>query len=85
MPTAEHQSGTAWQPHPLAAECIGELVAECLAHSDWLCEFSRELREHTGTRLIDWIDALVITETPERKERLREAGFAELESRDHVY
>ena len=49
-----------WQPQPAAASLVNRLLSEYTAQHARLHMFANELQLQTGTRLIDWVDHLVV-------------------------
>ena len=68
-------SGPRWQPQPLAAALIGTLVAEALKRLPFAQDLAKRLRDDTGTRLIDWVDHIVVPAGGDLTERLGNSGF----------
>lgn len=64
-----------WKPEPQAAHVIEMLVTRCCDELVELKDFARQLKETTGTRLIDWIDHLAIAKSDEWAAELLEVGF----------
>jgi hypothetical protein len=60
-----------WQPQPAAAALVNRLLSEYVAQHARLSKFANELLLQTGTRLVDWVDHLVV---PEGDPVLREAA-----------
>lgn len=73
-----------WTPQPAAAGLVSELLSNLLLGSSWLSDLSQRLREQTGTRLVDWVNSIVVPADNALGQRLRESGFSELESEDHT-
>lgn len=62
-----------WSKHPEATEAVLAALHEALQASSWLKSFQSDLYEHTGTRLLDWVDRIVVPSSPDS---LRKLGFA---------
>lgn len=62
-----------WEPQPAGAAWIHHQVARFRELNPTVSQFERLLAEQTGTRLADWIDHLLVTET----DGLMESGFVE--------
>lgn len=73
-----------WTPQPEAAALVTGLLARQLEACPWLSDLARRMREETGTRLIDWICAIAVPADAALEQRLREAGFSELDTEDHA-
>jgi hypothetical protein len=65
-----------WNPQPAAAALVRELVDDVLRRCPEAESLEARMREQTGTRFIDWVDALVVPGSPQLGDRLRAAGFA---------
>lgn len=63
-----------WEPQPLAAKLVAELLKTFTTISPWLRQFADRLREETGTRLVDWVDHIVLGDGGIAS-RLQAAGF----------
>jgi hypothetical protein len=70
-PTADREFH--WQPQPAAAALVNRLLSEYVAQHARLRKLGADLLLQTGTRLIDWVDHLVI---PEGDSSIREAAAA---------
>ena len=64
-----------WTPQPLAAAVVADLLEAFLGDCSAARELAERLSAETGTRLVDWIDHIAITERAELVARLSEAGF----------
>lgn len=64
-----------WTPQPAAAELVGRLLQEYLDRTPPAADLARRMREETGTRLLDWVDHLVVPDTAEIQHQLQTAGF----------
>ena len=64
-----------WTPQPRAQALVNELVADFLAHSAGAQVLAQQMREETGTRFADWIDAIALPRTRELAERLAAVGY----------
>ena len=62
-----------WKKHPEATQLIQAAVNKATASSAWLAQFSTNLYRHTGSRLLDWIDRIVVQEGEKELENL---GFS---------
>src|SRR5687767_9720620 len=51
-----------WETQPLAARWVKRSVAALSARNPIIEKLAYELREFTGTRLVDWIDHLAISD-----------------------
>ena len=60
-----------WEPQPQAAAVVTQCVEQAAKASTWLASFRERLKNETGTRLVDWIDHLVVPDL----NLFRDAGF----------
>jgi len=49
-----------WNPQPEAAALVDQVLSEYVAHQAGIRELKSQLLAQTGTRLVDWIDHLVV-------------------------
>ncbi|QDT09233.1 hypothetical protein [Planctomycetes bacterium K23_9] len=49
-----------WQRHPRASQIVGQLVRQFSCQSPFAERLRLAMRDHTGTRLIDWLDHIGI-------------------------
>lgn len=75
--TNEANSLTAfhWTPQPQAEQLIYELVDPLVDRSPWTAVLRQRLQGEAAVRLVDLVDHLLLLDTPEMRQRLREAGF----------
>ena len=52
-----------WTPQPIAAKYVQSKLDAALTNSPWLGEFKSRLLGQTGTRLVDWLDHIVVDST----------------------
>ncbi|QDU39515.1 hypothetical protein Mal4_38600 [Maioricimonas rarisocia] len=71
---AEDVAAIRWDPQPAAAALVSGLLKEFLATSDWISHFAGRLRDETGTRIVDWVDHIVVADGNVTT-RLEAAGF----------
>lgn len=64
-----------WKCQPQAEALQLKLLAQFLERSLFLSNLDKELHEQTSTRLFDWIDHLVIEQTPAILTELKACGF----------
>ena len=65
-----------WTKHPEATGLIVSAMETALEASSWLRKFSEECYRSAGTRLLDWIDRIVV---PAEEEALQRLGFSRVE------
>lgn len=64
-------SKSRWEPQPLGAAWVAAVVNRIRSLHRDLSDFELQLRQQTGTRLIDWVDHLVVSDI----EGIEQAGF----------
>ena len=64
-----------WQRYPAAEAFIAGKLDELVAAMPEARTFSTALLTHTGSRLFDWLDHLVLTDGASTRHRLAELGF----------
>lgn len=55
-----HSSASPWEPQPAGAAWIAELVNRFRMRHPEVARFESRLRSQTGTRLVDWVDHLIV-------------------------
>ena len=60
-----------WEPQPIGAAWVAAVVRRFRSLHRDLSDFELQLRQQTGTRLIDWVDHLVVSDL----EGIEQAGF----------
>lgn len=60
-----------WKPRPEAALYVQARIDEALSANSWLRAFEGRLLNETGTRLLDWLDHIVVDSSAD----LEKAGF----------
>ncbi len=66
-------SESPWQPQPAGAAWIADAVASFRAKQPHVAAFEARLKEHTGTRIGDWVDHLIVRDLS----GIEAAGFLE--------
>ena len=64
-----------WRPQPEAATWIASRVEEAAAKSSFADDLARRLRRRTGTRFLDWIDAVGVPNDRVTSTELSTLGF----------
>ena len=72
-----------WSPQPQAARIVERALDGIVAHSPELAQLGARMLQETGTRLIDWIDHLMISEVDASAAELSDAGFGQGEFGGH--
>jgi len=84
----EPQDKFAWETQPAAARWVSHAIAVFNARSPIIDKLAHQLREYTGTRLVDWVDHLALddVETLRLANELGEVGYvAQGNSGDSVW
>ncbi len=66
-----------WETQPAAAMLIRDFLAQLRERLLAATDLEQQLLEETGTRLIDWIDHMVVPNQDSTREQLQGAGFVE--------
>lgn len=74
-PPAPPPLPTRWEPQPEAQALVRELFEGVIARLPEAQALQERMLARTATRLLDWVDALVLPGSPGLAERLRHAGF----------
>ncbi len=64
-----------WSRQPAAEKFLRVVIAIFLEKVPAAAELARRMRAETGTRFFDWIDSIVLPDSPEARDRLRDTGF----------
>src|SRR6266516_2595950 len=64
-----------WTVQPIAEQTVREVLGGAVIRSPFAAQLQRRMRDETGTRLLDWVDHLVVPDAGGLRERLRNAGF----------
>lgn len=76
-----------WKCHPQAEQLVLATLKQYTQRSPYLARLESDLLVKTSTRLVDWVDHLIIDEDSEMINGLLESGFVlqKLDSKDTVY
>lgn len=76
-----------WVCQPQAEKIVLDLIAGAIADSPFIADLQQELFQKTSTRLLDWLDHIVIEAGKGSEAQLEEAGFTlhETSSQYHVF
>jgi hypothetical protein len=66
-----------WERHPKAEKMILDILEAASQMSSTIAKLSENLLQHTNTRLFDWLDHVVVVESEEILQTMREAGFVQ--------
>lgn len=64
-----------WERQPKAEALIQGVIDECCGQSPWIAHFRDELLARTSSRLFDWVDHIVVGNSPQQEQELEETGF----------
>jgi hypothetical protein len=83
---SEHADDFDWKTQPVAARWVTRAVDALAARNPVITRLASELHEHTGTRLIDWIDhfALCDTDSLGLIGELADVGYRAEQQDDHT-
>lgn len=65
-----------WRPQPAAATLVNRLLSEYVAQHGRLAHLSQQMFLQTGTRLVDWVDHLVVPPGDEFGREAASIGYA---------
>jgi hypothetical protein len=71
-----------WDPQPRTAAFIDPFVQQAIASSDQIATLARDMADHTGTRLSDWVDHLQISAPQSFAEELTSAEYEQVLAAD---
>jgi hypothetical protein len=77
-------SAMLWQPQPVAAAAVREILATVGNGCNEIRRFADQLCRQTGTRLIDWVDHVALPAGEQWEARLAQAGFSPREQGRYV-
>ncbi len=64
-----------WTPQPEAEKFVRALVADFLSRNAFAAELSRRMKEESGTRFYDWVEAIFVPASPTIEQKLRAVGY----------
>lgn len=64
-----------WRRYPDAEALVDRLVASALGGNRFAAELSDRMRAETSTRLVDWVDHLVVSDSPGLVAELESVGY----------
>jgi hypothetical protein len=71
----KRRQGFYWERHPEAERFLLEVIEDYGKRSPALSDFERKLITRTSTRLLDWVDHLLMADTAQNVNRLADFGF----------
>lgn len=64
-----------WSPQPKAEKLVRELVSDFLSQNSFAQHLAQRMKDDTGTRFYDWVEAIVLPASPATAQRIREVGY----------
>src|SRR5580765_6426054 len=64
-----------WTPQPKAEALVRGLVAEFLGRNRFAADLAKRMKEETGTRFYDWVEAIVLPRSTTTEQKLRSVGY----------
>jgi hypothetical protein len=74
-----------WAPQPEAEKLVRGLVEDFLGRNAFARELARRMKEESGTRFYDWVEAIILPETADITQRMQAVGYEKLRDRGAVY
>lgn len=76
-----------WKCQPHAEKIVLDLIARAMADSPYIAQLQQELFHKTSTRLLDWLDHIVVEGGKGIEAQLEESGFTlhETSGQSHVF
>lgn len=65
-----------WSPQPEADRFVRHAVRTFLSRCPQAAELARRMKEETGTRFVDWVEAILLPGSPKAKAELSAVGYA---------
>ncbi|MDC0935168.1 hypothetical protein OAS39_02700 [Pirellulales bacterium] len=65
-----------WQRQPSAAAFVNQLAQRAVASTPIIATLAERMKSETGTRLVDWIDAVALPDRPALRAELKTLGYA---------
>lgn len=66
-----------WEPQPKAEKLILDILTIASQKNSTIAKLSEDLFHKTNTRLFDWLDYVVVEESNQMRQKLKEAGFVQ--------
>lgn len=66
-----------WKQHPEVGAMVNQLVADACEDCQFLASLKKQMRDLTGTRLVDWVDHLAVGEDTELNDGPFEAALGD--------
>jgi hypothetical protein len=71
----EEEKGFYWERHAEAEKLCLDLLDDCKRENSFLARFEQKLVQRTSSRLIDWVDHILVQGSKRMKEILGRVGF----------
>src|SRR5687768_16227256 len=74
-----------WSPQPEAEKFVRALVEDFLQKNAFARDLARRMKDESGTRFYDWVEAIILPETPAITQRMQAVGYEKLRDRGAEY
>lgn len=64
-----------WERHPKAEKFIENVLETCVEENQFIADFKKQLYKHTSTRLFDWLDHVIVGQSPATEQELEDVGY----------
>src|SRR5438874_7851251 len=64
-----------WAPQPQTQKLVRELVADFLSRNAFAAELARRMKDESGTRFYDWVEAVLLPASSALEEKMRAVGY----------
>ncbi len=82
----KHRKEFNWQEHPVSEQILTTFLRQMEKNNKTLHNFSKKLTKVTNTRLFDWIDHFILSDTLDNQIMLKDAGFYQRKyPQTHIY
>ena len=71
----EEEKGFYWERQAEAEKACLDLLEDCKRGNSTLSRFEQKLIQQTSSRLLDWVDHILVQDSKQIKERLNNVGF----------
>ena len=61
-----------WAPQPEAERLVRGLVDDFLGRNAFARDLARRMKDEAGTRFYDWVEAIILPESAELRQRIEE-------------
>jgi hypothetical protein len=64
-----------WHPQPQAEQLVRSLVSDFLSKNTFASELSRRMKDESGSRFYDWVEAIFVPASQSFEQKLRGVGY----------